>query len=337
MINVDAIIVTYNRLEKLKHALECYDVQSTPFRNVIIVDNHSTDGTRDFLKQWKEVPSQYRKHILFLDSNLGGSGGFYAGEEYALTLNPDWVFVSDDDAYPEEQTVAKFLCFFENHKEEGKVSAICASVLDMEGNVINGCRSHLHVDKKGFSLQAAEAEEYKRSYFQFNCLSYVGIFLNTNALRSTGLVNKDFFIYQDDVEHSIRLSKYGTMICVPEIKVTHDSLPQAKTSQAVLSASLWKEYYAARNRAYLLLRHFPRISRINILNTLLEITARKERSLSAVAKMTLEGINDARKGRLGIHPFYRPGLTIEGNACLPYPKRLWAITYPLLRIIRLFK
>ncbi len=336
MVKVDAIIVTYNRLEKLKHALECYEHQTIPFRNVIVVDNHSTDGTTAFLKEWEQIPRQFGKHVLYLDSNYGGSGGFYEGEKYALTLEPDWVFISDDDAYPEKKMVEKFHLFFVKHQGE-TISAICASVIDMDGNIIYDCRSRFQVDKKGVHQQLVDAEEYEKAYFELNCFSYVGIFINAEGLRKKGLVNKDFFIYQDDIEHSIRLSGFGTMYCVPDIIVTHDSLPQEKTSKAILSASLWKEYYAVRNRAYLLLKHYPCAGRSFIINTLLNIRARKGKSLSAVAKMALEGIKDARNGEMGVHPTYRPGLVIESNANLPYPKFRWAIVYPLFRVIRLLK
>ena len=36
---VDAVIVTYNRLEKLRNALSCYEKQTAPLRTLIIVDN----------------------------------------------------------------------------------------------------------------------------------------------------------------------------------------------------------------------------------------------------------------------------------------------------------
>lgn len=44
------IIVTYNRLALLKECVSCVLSQTEPFSNICIVDNHSSDGTADWLK-----------------------------------------------------------------------------------------------------------------------------------------------------------------------------------------------------------------------------------------------------------------------------------------------
>ena len=47
--NNAVVIVTYNRVELLKECLACVCGQTIPFSRVIVVDNHSTDGTAEFL------------------------------------------------------------------------------------------------------------------------------------------------------------------------------------------------------------------------------------------------------------------------------------------------
>lgn len=331
MQNIDAVIVTYNRIEKLKRALDCYDAQTVPFRNVIVVDNHSTDGTDVLLREWKSKPAAYKKYLLTLESNKGGSGGFYEGERLALELGADWVFISDDDAYPAEDLVNRFNVFYAGHSHE-QIAAVCSSVWDMSNSLMLSCRSCFSIEKDTFCLKEVSAEMYEKPFFTFNCLSYVGAFLSARALNKAGLVNKGFFIYQDDVEHSVRLSKFGIMYCIPGMVVVHDSMPLSQTSQADLRKSLWKEYYAVRNRVYLVLRHFPQIGKKYVIKLLGGIKAHKDSSLSSVNKMSLEGINDAIKNRLGIHSFYKPGLLIDNNQGLPYPKYLWKAVYVALRV-----
>lgn len=53
-LNLACVIVTYNRLNYLKKALDCYDQQTKMPNYLIIVDNHSTDGTSDYLDGWKK-------------------------------------------------------------------------------------------------------------------------------------------------------------------------------------------------------------------------------------------------------------------------------------------
>ena len=83
---IDVVIVTYNRLSKLKKTLDCYEKQTVPFRNLIIVNNHSSDGTMEYLKEWENTNTPFNKIIIHTNENLGGAGGFYIGEKKALSL-----------------------------------------------------------------------------------------------------------------------------------------------------------------------------------------------------------------------------------------------------------
>lgn len=336
MEKVDAVIVTYNRLPKLKYALECYDKQTTSFRTLIIVDNCSTDGTIEFLKKWEIQHAKYNKHVIYLPSNIGGSGGFYEGERYAMTLNPDWVYVADDDAYPEDRMVEKFERFYALHKEN-KIAAICTSVWDMTDSIMKECRSHITFINSIFEIKPATDEEYQMPFFEFNCLSYVGCFISSKALSEKGLVNKDFFIYQDDVDHSLRLNQYGKMYCIPDMKVIHDSVPAIHMTNDALSKVLWKEYYAVRNRAYMLLKYNYFIGLKAMFEELRHVRSHYEKTMSPIDKMTIEGCKDAYLGRLGIHSVYRPGLDVRICASMPYPKYLWQVIYLVLRFIKLLK
>ena len=50
MNKVNAVVVTYNRLELLKLCIEKLLKQTYKLNKIIIVDNHSDDGTVDFLE-----------------------------------------------------------------------------------------------------------------------------------------------------------------------------------------------------------------------------------------------------------------------------------------------
>ena len=336
--NVDIVIVTFNRLTKLKRALECYDKQTEPFRTMIVVDNNSTDGTQDYLKQWESEPSAYTKHVIYLEKNVGGSGGFYAGEKYALTLNPDWVYVADDDAYPDADMMSLFYAFEKQHREE-KISVISTTVTFIDRNIIHGCRKHTRIEDNRLIMDYATADEYTKPYFECNSVSYVGAFISAKALQEEGVVNGDLFIYQDDTEHSVRLAKYGKMYCVPKMVVVHDSVPDTNLSKVDALKILWKEYYSYRNRMYLLLKHYPKIGRAEMIGELSQVVSHKSATMSPLDKMKLEGYYDAWRGRLGLHKVYKPGLVLsnEINKSLPYPKALWEVIYWTLRIRNLFK
>ncbi|WP_125910608.1 glycosyltransferase, partial [Escherichia coli] len=98
-----ALIVTFNRLEKLKKTVA--ETVKLHFTSIVIVNNGSTDGTSD----WLQTITDPRVIVLNLASNNGGAGGFKAGSQYICSsVDSDWVFFYDDDAYPQSDILDKF-------------------------------------------------------------------------------------------------------------------------------------------------------------------------------------------------------------------------------------
>ncbi|MBQ0057391.1 MAG: glycosyltransferase family 2 protein [Bacteroidales bacterium] len=87
------IIVTYNGMQWLDKCLTMLR-QSTEPTDVIVIDNCSTDGTREF------VPSHYPEVIWRPQSaNLGFGQGNNLGLRYALDNGYDYVLLLNQDAY----------------------------------------------------------------------------------------------------------------------------------------------------------------------------------------------------------------------------------------------
>ena len=101
--NIGVVIVTFNRLEKLKKTLTCFKEQDLSPKYVLVVNNNSSDGTKEFLETWKKDDNcQFKKMVIHEKENLGGSGGFHVGLEKAKEMDAEWIWVSDDDAYPQK-------------------------------------------------------------------------------------------------------------------------------------------------------------------------------------------------------------------------------------------
>ena len=76
-----AIVVTYNRKELLKENIECLLTQKPVVPAVIVVDNHSTDGTKAYIQEYidrGEIEAEEYKelnHYLFEPyKEMGGNG-----------------------------------------------------------------------------------------------------------------------------------------------------------------------------------------------------------------------------------------------------------------------
>lgn len=312
--NLDIVIVTYNRLEKLKNALLHYLNQTKPFRNLIIVNNCSNDGTNEFLCEWVATIEQqgcpkFSPIIINTQENLGGSGGFYLGQKKAMELGADWVMVADDDAYAEPDMVETFYRYHES-RDCSKLSAICAVVKNTDGEIVFHHRERLSIkDGKFYSRNSSVQEDYLKESFSIDFFSYVGTFLNGNALNKQGLVNPRYFIYFDDSEHSLRMKKYGHIVVVPTIQIIHDDCAKSFQDDSNIVVS-WRDYYLSRNQFHMLLMHFPLIALRYFWWQLRDwYLGRIEQTPSH--KVDNEAKWDAVLGRLGKNKKYKPGWQIQ--------------------------
>ena len=64
---IAVVLVTFNRLDKLKQAVEYYEQQTYPIQEVVIVDNHSTDGTIQYLKEWVNGKGNFKRKTVLLN------------------------------------------------------------------------------------------------------------------------------------------------------------------------------------------------------------------------------------------------------------------------------
>src|SRR5882757_3795982 len=86
---VSVTIVTYNSGRFIKRCLESILDQDYPFKEVIVVDNNSTDGTIDILE-----PFEDRCRIIYNEENIG----FAAAQNQAIAMsNSDWVLTLNPD------------------------------------------------------------------------------------------------------------------------------------------------------------------------------------------------------------------------------------------------
>lgn len=302
--NIDVVLVTFNRLEKLKHCLECYDNQTVPFRNLVIVNNCSTDGTKEFLTDYKGHEHKFNLHLIHLDCNLGGSGGFHCGQEYALSLSPDWILLADDDAYADSNLIEYFMETI-NVVDVSDVSAICTAVKRIDGSLD---LFHRKVKDRLLSLNVGRnvpESFYEKSFFEIEYLTYVGSFLKVDVLKKAGLGRGDFFIYFDDTEHSIRLSKHGRIICVPQMFYIHESGQTTDALDTKLIAT-WRDYYEWRNVIFMCKMHMPIkaicITMLELIRFLVSKTLSRE-----TKKLQWRGIVDGWRGKTGLHKLYKPG------------------------------
>ncbi len=300
---IGVVIVTYNRVDKLKTALRKFDEQMKLPAYIMVVNNASTDETEEYLQIWQsEENSRYRRIVLNKAENDGGSGGFYAGLEAASRENAKWIWVSDDDAFPRKDALKNAEEFIRNAEQSEEIAAVCALVMN------NGrpdkyqsrsfCTRGIRICEK-----FASSKDLAGLQFEKNTLTYVGSIINVNKLKLAGLPNKDYFIYFDDTEHGIRLAKTGKILCCTNVIVDHDAPVEIE------NCVTWKTYYCFRNMVDVYRRHFGGIYfaffafKVKTKIIWNKFTGNKNLRINILEN----AYRDALDGRFGMHEVYKPG------------------------------
>lgn len=204
-VRVAALVVTYNRKELLAECLQAILDQTFPVSEIILIDNASTDGTPEFLKEKGFLEKPFVKYVR-MDTNTGGSGGFYEGLKRFREGDCDWVWLMDDDTIPtaeclEELVKAKeLLC-----QHEEKVSFLASSVYGPENEFMNVPEISKKASPNGYPYWYKYLNE---GIVNIHAATFVSLLINIDAVRKCGLPCRDYFIWGDDKEYTKRLTTY---------------------------------------------------------------------------------------------------------------------------------
>jgi len=212
-----AVVPTYNRKELLRECLNALLAQTYPLDSIILVDNASTDGTLEFLRE-KGYLDNSKIDYVRLPENIGSSGGFHEGIKRGYKKGYDWLWLMDDDGEPREDALESLSKYF-NRKD---LSALACVVIDKKQNI-----SLLHRGMIDFKIifphiqKPLLIENYKSRCVNVDFASFVGIMVPKKAIEKVGYPNKNFFVYHDDVEYCIRLRRIGKILLITDSIITH--------------------------------------------------------------------------------------------------------------------
>ena len=266
--SIAAVIVTYNRAEKLSKVLDSVLSQRTPVDAIYVIDNASTDHTQQIVASKN---STLITHIV-LATNVGGAGGFHAGIKAAYEDSYDYLWIMDDDGYPNPEALGVLYNSLETFQElhHWKPTFACSGVRWVDNDL---CEMNTPTPVWDWPRFYSP----KLPVFLVSSCSFVSVLIPAWAVKKHGLPLKEYFIWYDDAEYTQRLSaSYPGLFC-PQSVVTHDT-PENKgvNYSLVTRENLWKFKYGARNEASHRYHHAGRLSFISfILRVRRELTSGK--------------------------------------------------------------
>jgi GT2 family glycosyltransferase len=209
-------IVTLNRIDKLTKTLQ--ECTGQGFQDIVVVDNGSTDGTRDFLLRQPGVCA------LFPEKNEGGSGGFNRLMHHFIeSTQHKWLLLFDDDAYPAFSRCA--LSEYLNGETGEHAPAYTFKVTYPDGTICAMNRPGMNkLNTNPLKLLFSDhhvQDSDETSLVDF--ASFAGILLKRETIEELGYVSKEFFIYSDDIYYTLAISsRFGKIRYWPSFVFIHD-------------------------------------------------------------------------------------------------------------------
>ena len=240
---IAAVVVTYNRKELLKECLDALLNQTYPLDSIIIIDNASTDGTPEFLKENGYLDNPKIDYVR-LPENTGGAGGQYTGIKKAYEEGFDWVWCFDDDGIAKNDALEELI----KYKNENTV--LNSLVIDSSNhNLLSFGLIDTTNKKKYYKTEEAEKANFINHINPFN-----GTLLPINIIRKIGLPEEEFFIWGDEREYLKRVLFYQFQIkTISKSKIYHPGILDKKggLQEKRYIIPPWKIYYEVRNSLFI--------------------------------------------------------------------------------------
>ncbi len=243
---VCAVVVTFNRKDLLRECLESVLGQSRVPDHILVVDNHSTDGTLEMLRaEFENLEAGPGITILPQGENRGGAGGFAAGFDWAHRNGFDWIWVMDDDIEMMPGTLEMLLSyqevsdFIQCRRKTGDSELILDSLWDVSG----GSAAHPH--------SRMMHENGRRPWLSVQWGNFEGALIHRCVVDQIGLPDERFFIGGDDSTYGLEASFHTNVIYVKEFGVRRKLELPARRSRLA-------HYLMLRNR-FLIREHLVKL------------------------------------------------------------------------------
>jgi GT2 family glycosyltransferase len=252
--NVAAVVVTFNRLEKLKKVLASLEAQTKLPSNLVIVNNAATDGTDEYLKEYEKnfsLSDSVKLTIITLPENVGGAGGFSAGMKAGYAAGADFVWIFDDDGYPEPDALEKLVSGYQEAVEQmgPDVPFACSMVKFIDGTI-----SEMNNPVPTWDWGRLQAKGF--NLVLVSSASFVSVLIPRWVMEAFGLPYKEYFIWFDDAEYTMRITKACPGVQVLDSVVMHDmGANKGVNFEMIDDKNVWKFSYGVRNQASYRLHH----------------------------------------------------------------------------------
>lgn len=233
------ILVNYRAITL---TLECINsLQKITYQHykILVIDNSPDEGLDEELK--KKFPSVI---MLKSDKNSGFTGGNNIGIKYAMGTEAEYIVLLNNDTTVEKNFLEPLIETFKDKSvglATGKIMhAIEENKIWYGGGKINWIRG------SGITFGSGKSDNYdydiKREVtFASGCL----FCLKRDVIEKIGMLDEEYFTYQEDTDYCVRLNRNGFNIIYEPKSIIYHQVNAATTRSSIPSL-----YYQFRNRLF---------------------------------------------------------------------------------------
>lgn len=227
-LEVAVALVTYNRKELLTECLNGLLRQTRPVDRIILIDNASTDGTPELLKQRGYLDNPILDYVRMPD-NTGGAGGFHEGVKRGYNAGYQWLWLMDDDVEPTPDALEAMMSY-------SVLSKCIQSARIYADGQPHFWERWVTIDKSGKRSALGYKIEGDYAVVQVGC--FEGMLIHRDIVSKIGFPDKRFFIGGDDTAYGYLASQQTQNIYITKpcfIKKIRKSVPAPKNIFARVS------------------------------------------------------------------------------------------------------
>ncbi len=216
------IIVTYKGYLWYERCFTSLRNSEYPVQTIVI-DNASNDGTIEYIREnFPEI------HLIESKENLGFGRANNIGMRYALNHGCDYVFLLNQDAWIEPDTIGELVRIAKKYPEYGILGPV--QVNKERTKVLNGVIQFLinpdNVNHKLFSDLILGSVEEVYPVAEINAAAWL---LPRKTLETIGGFDPIFLHYGEDWNYLSRVLYHGFKVgLVPHLQVVHDCVDKVE-------------------------------------------------------------------------------------------------------------